>query len=410
MNVKVDLSRLGIEEAKLASYQKKVDDAMDELWSDKNPHTQWVKLPMRINEEEIESMLTTAIAAQESCGLFVVIGNGGSYLGIKAAIEAIGEHAATAPEIEFIGEDICGSEFSKIIERMRHYEVNVCVISKSGETPETIVVYQVIKEYMFKRYGNEVAPKRIMVMTGKGDSTLRKLANKDGCGIFDISTDYSGNYGILSPASLFPMAVAGIEIDRLLSGAEVMATDAAWDINAGYYGVARKILNESGKVAEIFQYSQPNLESFAMWVSHLFMESDSKNGKGIYTTTMNLSRDFKAKGEFMRGDTPAFFQTELVIDEVQDDILLPKDIIDKTESDTLGELNQVIVDKMKEAMKTEDSDAIKIEIPKMDAFNLGQLIYFFLMSASISAHMFGVDPFERKLIDVFKDKIKLFNK
>lgn len=410
MNVKVDLSKLGLDEKELSVYQKNVDDAIDELWSDKNPHTQWVKLPMRVNREELEEMFTTAIAAQDSCGLFVVIGNGGSYLGIKAAIEAIGEKIATAPEVEFIGEGICGSDFARVIERMRHYEVNVCVISKSGETPETIASYQVIKEYMFNRYGNEVAPKRIMVMTGDGESTLRNLAEKDGCGIFKISRDYSGNYSILSPASLFPMAVAGIEIDRLLSGAEVMATDTAWDIDAGNYAVARKLLNDRGKLVEIFQYSQPNLESLALWISHLFMESDSKNGKGIYTTTMNLSRDFKAKGQFMKGETPVFYETEIYVDEPADDIRLPKDIIDKTESDTLGELNRVIAEKMKEAYRTEKSDSIKIEIPKMDAYNLGQLIYFFLMSASISAHMFGVDPFERSLIDMFKEKINIFNK
>ena len=166
--------------------------------------------------------------------------------------------------------------------------------------------------------------------------------------------------------------------------------------------------SDRGKLVEIFQYSQPNLESLALWISHLFMESDSKNGKGIYTTTMNLSRDFKAKGQFMKGETPAFYETEIYVDEPADDIKLPKDIIDKTESDTFGELNRVIAEKMKEAYRTKESDSIKIEIPKMDAFNLGQLIYFFLMSASISAHMFGVDPFERSLIDRFKEKLNIF--
>lgn len=408
MDIKIDLGCCGIEESKIKGYQSKVDEAIDELWSDKNPHTQWVKLPMRINKDELEEMFMTAIAAQDSCGLFVVIGNGGSYLGIKAVIDAISDKAATAPEVEFIGDGICSSDFARVIERMRHYEVNVCVISKSGETPETIAAYQVVKEYMFNRYGEEVAPKRIMVMTAKEKSTLKEMADKDGCGIFKISEDYSGNYSILSPASLFPMAVAGIEVDRLLSGAEVMATDTAWDIDAGNYAVARKLLNDSGKLVEVFQYSQPNLETFILWISHLFMESDGKNGKGIYTTTMNLSRDFKAKGQYMSNQQPTFFETEITVKDVSEDIKLPEDLINKTEADTFGELSKILAENMKKTYKCDEMDGIKIEIPKLDAFNLGQAIYFFLMSASISAHMFGVDPFERGLIDRFKDRLNLF--
>lgn len=362
---------------------------------------------MRVNRDELEEMFMTAIAAQDSCGLFVIIGNGGSYLGIKAAIEAIEDKVATAPEVEFVGEGISNKDFSRVLERMRHYEVNVCVISKSGETAETIAAYQVIKEYMFNRYGDAVAPKRIMVMTGEGQNTLKEMADKDGCGIFNISKNYIGNYGILSPASLFPMAVAGVEVDRLLAGAEVMATDSSWDIDAGNYAVARKMLNDNGKIVEIFQYSQANLESLVLWISHLFMESDGKQEKGIYTTTMNIARDFKAKGQFMAGNRKGFIETEIAAVEVEGDMNLPKDIAEFVEADTVAQLNKTIAETIKQARNTKERDFIRIEVPKMDAFNLGQVIYFFLMSASISAHMFGVDPFERNWIDKIKDKLKI---
>lgn len=407
MNVKVDLKCCGIEENMILQYQDKVEEAIDELWSDKNPHTQWVKLPMRVNKEELDEMFMTAIAAQDSCGLFVVIGNGGSYLGIKAVIEAIGNKSSAAPEVEFIGDGISSNEFARIIERMRHYEVNVCVISKSGETLETIASYQIVKDYMFSRYGEEVAPKRIMIMTGDKESTLGKMAVSDKCGVFDISKDYSGNYSILSPASLFPMAVAGVEIDRLLSGAEVMATDPSWDMNAGNYAVARKLLADSGKLVEIFQYSQPEFDSLTTWISHLFMESDAKKGKGLYTTTMNLSKEFKVKGEYMQGERQGFFYTELLAEEIDGDLNLPKEIMEMVKVNTFNQLNKTIANKIKESCEPCNRDAIKIEIPKMDAFNLGQIIYFMLMSASISAYMFGVDPFERTLVDKVKEKLHL---
>jgi glucose-6-phosphate isomerase len=260
---------------------------------------------------------------------------------------------------------------------------------------------------MFNRYGDAVAPKRIMVMTGEGSSTLKDMADKDGCGIFNISKNYIGNYGILSPASLFPMAVAGVEVDRLLAGAEVMATDSSWDIDAGNYAVARKLLNDKGKIVEIFQYSQANLENLAIWISHLFMESDSKEKKGIYTTTMNIARDFKAKGQFMAGNREGFIETEISAVEVENDMNLPKDIANMVDADTVAQLNKAIIDTIKDARTSEEREYIKVEVPKMDAFNLGQIIYFFLMSASISAHMFGVDPFERNFIDKIKDKLKI---
>ena len=307
----------------------------------------------------------------------------------------------------FVGEGISSREFSDTLDRMDHYEVCVCVISKYGETPETIAAYQIVKDYMFDRYGDKEAAERIRILTGAPESTLGQMAAKDGCQSFEISKDYSGNYGILSTASLFPMAVAGVEIDKLLSGAEVMATDDEWDTTAGYYAAARKILNDSGKIVEVFQYGQPDLDSFATWVSHLFMESDSKKGKGIYTSTMNLARDFKAKAQYMSSAAPAFFETEILAAETGSDLELPKDIKDRTKADTVDELGRIIAEQMKETYRSDDMDAIKIEIPNTDAYNLGQIIYFFLMSASISAHLFGVDPFERSMIDRFKERLKL---
>lgn len=407
MNVKVDLTGCGVKLEELEKYKDAIERATDDLWSDEDPRYGWVKLPMRMNAGDLARMFNAAERTAEKCGMFVIVGNGGSYLGIKAVIEAVGDRPEGAPKVMFVGEGISSREFSDTLDRMDHYEVCVCVISKYGETPETIAAYQIVKDYMFDRYGDKEAAERIRILTGAPESTLGQMAAKDGCQSFEISKDYSGNYGILSTASLFPMAVAGVEIDKLLSGAEVMATDDEWDTTAGYYAAARKILNDRGKIVEVFQYGQPDLDSLATWVSHLFMESDSKKGKGIYTSTMNLARDFKAKAQYMSSAAPAFFETEILAAETGSDLELPKDIKDRTKADTVDELGRIIAEQMKETYRSDDMDAIKIEIPNTDAYNLGQIIYFFLMSASISAHLFGVDPFERSMIDRFKERLKL---
>lgn len=407
MNVKVDLTGCGVKTEELEKYKKAIDAATDDLWADDDPRYGWVKLPMRMNEGDLARMFIAAEKTAEKCGMFVIVGNGGSYLGIKAVIEAMGERPENAPKVMFIGEGISSREFTDTIERMEYYDVCVCVISKYGETPETVAAYQIVKDYMFERYGADEAADRIRVLTGAPESTLGKMAADDGCKSFEIPKNYSGNYGILSPASLFPMAVAGVEVDKLLSGAETMATDDEWDTTAGYYAAARKILNDSGRIVEVFQYGQPDLDSLARWVSHLFMESDSKKGKGIYTSTMNLARDFKAKAQYMSSAAPAFFETEILAAETGSNLALPEDIRDRTSADTVDELGRIIAEKMKETYRSDAMDSIKIEIPNTDAYNLGQIIYFFLISASISAHLFGVDPFERSMIDRFKERLKL---
>ncbi|MEG0292463.1 MAG: hypothetical protein RR495_06995 [Anaerovoracaceae bacterium] len=406
MNVNVDLNRVSVDGDEISKYRIEAEEAIDKLWQDDGNGKSWVKLPMSTSDDEIEELIMTAIACQDSCGLFVVIGNGGSFLGTKAVIEAIDEHIATAPEILFLGDNISTTKYSKAIEKMRHYDVNVCVVSKSGETPETLMGYEIIKDAMFARYGDDLAPKRIMVMTGEQDSTLRELANKDGCGVFTVPSGFVGNYSILSPASLFPMAVAGIDIKRFIRGAEVMATDPCWDIDAAYYAIARKLLFESGKAVEVFSYDNPNLESFALWLVHLFSESEGKNGQGLFTATMSLSRDFKAMGQFMRGHRPNFFETEILAEELITDMNIPEGIKGKIKATTLNDLNAVLAKKMKDSYKVGKMDNIRITIPAMNEFNLGQLVYFMLTSAAVSAQLFGVDPFDRTLIDEFKENLK----
>lgn len=404
MNVNINLEGLKIDKEKIAAKRKSAEAAIDNLW-DGVPGTDWVKLPMSTGEDKIEEIIMTAIACQDSCGLFVVIGNGGSLLGTKAVIEAIDEHISAAPEVIFLGESMSASKYTKVIEKMRHYDVNVCVISKSGETPETIMSYEIIKDAMFARYGAEIAAKRIMIMTGAEDSTLKKLGTKDGCGIFTAPSGFVGNYGILSPSSLFPMAVAGIDVKRFLAGAEVMATDPCWDVDCADYAIARNILFEEGKKVEVFQYENPNMEAFSLWISHLFAESECKNGKGLFTSNMSFARDFKAMGQFLRGHRPDFFETEIITEKLVTDMKIPEALKEHVSAATLNDLNGRLANQMRETFKDENLDRVKISISEMNEFTLGQLVYFFLVSASICGYLHGEDPFERNLVDQYKEKI-----
>lgn len=405
MNLKINLENVGISIDEIKNYRNEAEKAIDELWDIKAENTGWVKSPMSTSEKEIEEIINTALAAQDSCGLFIVIGNGSSIGGAKAAVEALDEKIQTAPEVEFVGGDISPTRYAKIIEKMRHYEVNVCVISKSGETLETLLAYEIIKDAMVLRYGEENAAKRIMIMTGEGNNTLRLRGKEDGCGVFKIPTDIKGGYGIFSISNLLIMSVAGLDIKRLMSGAEVMATDPMWDVDASDYAIARRILKENGKVVEFISFDNPNLETFALWLSHIFAESEGKENQGIFTTPMNLSRDFKSYANFLKDERDEFFSTEIGADKLVTDIEVPLKMRQRFSKGTANEINEILSDKMARARHKETSDFISIRIPEMNEFQLGQMMYFFLMSAAVSAKVFGVDPFESGIVDEMKKEL-----
>lgn len=403
MDVNIDISALGIEDEEIAALREEAFHAVDAVWDAGDDVAAWVREPMRHDEYNIESLIMTAVAAQDSCGLFVIIGNGGVYDSIRAAVEASDEHPPAAPEIAFVGESVSTFQYAKILEKMRHYEVNVCVLSASGKTAETIISYKVIKEAMIRRYGKKEAVKRIMVITGNHDSPLRRRAEIDGCGIFELAKGFKGNYHILSSGGLFAMSVAGIDVKAFLRGAETAATDPGWDSYILDYAVARKIMAQRGKKIEIIQTAEPALEAMIKWICNLYAESEGHSEDGLYASPFSLAKDFTAMGQFLLGGKTKFFQTEIYVESLEEDMHIIGEDEDFV-SLSVNEMNGVIADKVKRAYHSKGVQPMSIGIKRPDSYHLGQLMYFFMMTAAVSAVLFGQDPFERALIDSVKQE------
>lgn len=406
MDIKVDISNLGISDKDIKAESDAAEAALDAIWDVGDDVAAWVREPMRRDEYSMEELIMTAVAAQDSCSLFLVVGNGGSIQSIKAAVEALDERPPTAPDVEFIGDEVSTFKYDKLMEKMRHYEVNVCVISQSGMTPETIVSYQVVREAMIRRYGPEDAFKRILVMTGEQDSSLRRLAKKDGAGIFDMLTGFGGSYSILSKAGLFVLSVAGLDVKSFLRGAEVAASDPSWDLHARDYAVARKIMADRGKTMEVLQVSESSLDSFARWVSSMYAESAGKVENPIYTVPLSLAGDFKSMGQALIGSKKHAFETEIVVEEVITDMLLTDELGASGNSlpSTINQVNKIISNKIKQVYKREGIQPITISVPVLDSHHLGQLMYFFMMTAAISAFMMGENPFDRDAVIQVKEE------
>src|SRR5665648_852833 len=227
MDIKIDLSRSNVSRKQVTDGKAGVDLAMEKLWSGNEEYTGWVKLPLQYDRDD---------KIQEQCKLFIVIGIGGSYLGARAVVHALAEHAVTGcPEIRFAGNNISGTYHAELLDEMALKDTCICVISKSGTTTEPSIAFAVLKEELIKKYGPEEANKRIYAITDGEKGVLREEADAEGYETFVVPNDVGGRYSVLTAVGLLPIAVAGIDVKELLKGSEVMATAPEWDFSASDY-------------------------------------------------------------------------------------------------------------------------------------------------------------------------------
>lgn len=415
MDLNVDISKTGVTKEQIDLNAAGVEEAMEKLWSDREAFTGWVKLPMQYNQDELEELLNTAALIQNQCELLIVIGIGGSYLGTRAAVHAltgggdmVGSElsARNYPEIKFAGINFSGTYHAQLLEDIQKKEVCLCVISKSGTTTETSIAFAILKEALIEKYGKEVAVKRIYAITDKKEGTLRKEADQEGYTSFIIPDDIGGRYSVLTPVGLLPIAAAGIDIKAMLAGAKAMASSADWDYHATDYAVARYELMKAGKAVEIVGYFEPQLDFFAEWLKQLYGESEGKEGKGLYPTSLHFTTDLHSVGQFLQEGSQIFFETLLNVKKPARDIRIPKGAGSLFEGKSLFELNQAAVHAVIAAHEVKDIPIVKIDIPELNAFYFGQLIYFFETTCAITAYLMDVDPFNQPGVERYKAEMK----
>ena len=378
----------------------------------------WVNLPSSITSEFLAEIKATARGLRERAEVVIVIGIGGSYLGAKAILEALGDPFAFLqrerrdPVIVFAGHTISEDYMAELVDAVRDREIATIVISKSGTTTEPAIAFRIVKQEIERRYGAAGAAERIIAVTDAKRGALKSVADEAGYKTFVIPDDVGGRYSVLTPVGLLPLAVAGVDIDALVAGAVRMeratAPSVPFEQNpAAIYAAARLALYETGYKIEILAAYEPALQYLAEWWKQLYGESDGKDGKGIFPAGVIFSTDLHSMGQYIQEGERMLFETvvgvasshrEVVIERAADD----GDGLNFLAGKRFGEVNRMAELGTMLAHVDGGVPNIRIEIPRIDEGSLGELIYFFEKACGIGGYMLGVNPFDQPGVEAYK--------
>lgn len=422
--IKVDLSHAKLAED-LGSYKDKVAEIHDMIHNKTgagNDFLGWVELPTDYDRDEVARMKAKAEALSKEIDVLLVCGIGGSYLGARAAIEAInGLYPTNKVQIIYIGNTFSSTYLAQVKDYVKDKEFGINVISKSGTTTETSVSFRIFKELLEEKKGKEVAARRIVATTDAHKGALKTLADQEGYEEYVVPDDIGGRYSVLTAVGLFPIAVAGIDIEEMLKGAK----DAQDHYNnpdlltndAYQYGIARQLLHKQGYPTEMFVTYELQLRNFAEWWKQLFGESEGKEGKGILPHSAVFSTDLHSLGQFIQEGSKVLFETVLRVNKPQADLTVPSD------PDNLDNLNYLAgktVDYVNKRACEGTIDAhvnvgnvpnIVIDVDEMTSYSFGYLVYFFEIACAMSVYFLGVNPFNQPGVEVYKKNMfKLLGK
>lgn len=423
INLKIDIKNVPgfIEKEKIYSFQNEINKHFDTIYnktSRGNDFLGWVDLPSEISQQLIDDILNTAKKVKSIAEVYIVIGIGGSYLGARAVIEALGHQfyelkkKQEFPLVLFAGQNISEDYLHDLLEILDDKDYAISVISKSGTTTEPAIAFRIIRNHLEKKYGVEEARKRIIAITDKEKGALKTLSNNEGYKTYIVPDDVGGRYSVLTPVGLLPIAVAGFDIKKLLEGAGDMQKFIFNNRNiednpAALYAAVRNTLYQNGKQIEILVNYQPNLYYFNEWWKQLYGESEGKEGKGIFPAGVNFTTDLHSMGQYIQDGLRNLFETVISVEQQNNTLKIPKD------NENLDKLNylagkriQEVNDMAKEGTMLAHVDGgvpnIKINVPKIDEYNLGRLIYFFEMACALSGYILGVNPFDQPGVEDYK--------
>jgi len=377
----------------------------------------WVNLPNELNSDFLADIEQTASNIRsKNIDIYVVIGIGGSYLGAKAVIDALNNNFAhlkgDKPAVLFAGQNISEDYLAELRDLLKTKEWATCVISKSGTTTEPAIAFRVLKQDLEDKYGKNEAVSRICAITDESKGALKTLANAEGYKTFVIPDNVGGRYSVLTPVGLLPIAVAGFDIRALVQGAKDMLAATSPNIKfdnniACQYAAARHALYTEGKKIEILVNYQPKLHFMAEWWKQLYGESEGKNGKGIFPAAVDFSSDLHSMGQYIQEGERILFETVISVAKADREVLIPTDKDNLDKLNFLAGKNLDFVNKMAElgtqiAHVDGDVPNIRVEIPRLNEYYLGQLIYFFEKACGISGYLLNVNPFDQPGVEAYK--------
>ena len=375
----------------------------------------WLDLPVNYDKEEFARIKAAAKRMQEDSDVVIVIGIGGSYLGARAAIEALKGMMYNAkkkktPDIYFVGNSISPAYLQDIISLCEDREFSVNVISKSGTTTEPAVAFRVFKALLEKKYGKEGAKRRIYATTDRAKGTLKELSDREGYETFVVPDDVGGRFSVLTAVGLLPIAVAGCDIDRLMEGAAAAReafAECSLENDCYRYAATRNILYRKGKAVELLACYEPNFTLMNEWYKQLFGESEGKDGKGLFPASVVFSTDLHSMGQFVQDGARVMFETVVDIKTPQQDLFIEKSADNFDGLDFLANQNMSVVNrKAMEGTILAHTDGgvpnVLLEVDALDEYNLGYLIYFFEKACAISGYLLGVNPFDQPGVESYK--------
>jgi glucose-6-phosphate isomerase len=385
----------------------------------------WLTLPGEISTQ-LGKIEKKAEQLRSLTDTTVVIGIGGSYLGAKAVIEGL-SHSFTPllkkkhHEIIFAGQNICEDYMSDLLEILEDRNYSIIVISKSGTTTEPAIAFRILKDHLEKKTGKIKAAERIVAITDGKRGALRSLAETNGYDTFVIPDNIGGRYSVLTPVGLLPIAVSGIDIRALVTGAQAMAEASVKNKNGAanpvlIYAAARNLVLRTGRPIEILVGFTPKLHYFSEWWKQLFGESEGKDGKGIFPASVDFTSDLHSMGQYIQDGQRILFETIISVKEPGKKLTIP---LEKDDSD---QLNYVAGRRLSEVNHNAENGTIlahndgnvpviKIEIPVLDEYYTGQLIYFFELACAVSGYILDVNPFDQPGVEAYKKNMfALLNK
>jgi len=417
-----------ITERQIFAQKAKVEECVATLHNrtgEGNNFLGWVHLPSSIGQEELADIQAAANGLRSKCDVVVVVGIGGSYLGSKAVIHALsGSFDALEnkkPQTVYAGHNISEDYLYELFAYLKDKSFGIINISKSGTTTEPALAFRLLKKQLEDAVGKNKAKERIIAITDKSRGALRTLADEEGYKTFVIPDDVGGRFSVLTPVGLLPMVVAGIDIKQLVAGAASMekatGTDVPFAENiAAIYAATRNELYKAGKKIEIIANFHPKLHYVSEWWKQLFGESEGKEHKGLFTAAVDFTTDLHSMGQWIQEGERSIFETVI-------SVAIPKYAVEIPENDgDLDGLNFLagkridFVNKMAE-LGTQQAHIdggvpnIRIELPELNEYYLGQLLYFFEKACGISGYLLGVNPFDQPGVEAYKKNMfKLLNK
>lgn len=376
----------------------------------------WLHLPARYDRAEFARIGQAAARIRSDSAALVVIGIGGSYLGARSAVELLtspfyNQLPKKTPDIYFAGNGLSGKYLSEIIALLGDRDFSVNVISKSGTTTEPALAFRVFRGLLEKKYGRAGAAKRIYATTDRARGTLKELADREGWQTFVIPDDVGGRYSVLTAVGLLPMACAGIDISAVMAGAaRAEAELAGGDVHtnpACRYAALRNILCRKGKTTEVFVSYEPAFQQTSEWLKQLFGESEGKDKKGIFPASVGFTTDLHSMGQFIQDGYRGLFETVVDIREPLGDFDVEKDAenadgLNFLAGQKMSEINRRAMEGTVLAHTDGGAPNLILELPRMDADEYGQMVYFFEKACAVSGYLSGVNPFDQPGVESYK--------